>query len=207
MRIKICGITLIEDALMVSELGVDAVGLVFYSNSPRSVTINTAKNIVEKLPPFVSTVGLFVDADEKYISKVLEKVPLDILQFHGNETKESCALYGKPYIKAIRMQDDVDIRFESEKYDSAKALLLDTYIKGIKGGTGISFNWGKIPISRENLKPIILAGGLNETNILDAIKIVEPYAIDVSGGVESEKGIKDKIKVFNLIEKIKKPYE
>lgn len=196
-RIKICGITNHEDAMLAVEAGADAIGLVFYEKSPRYVAINSAVHIIKHLPPFISCTGLFVDADENYVKKVLAHVAVDILQFHGQETEQACAMYNRPYIKAIRMDADINLPEQCEIYSSASALLLDTYVKGVPGGTGLSFDWNLIP--KGLTKPIILAGGLDETNVKSAISQVQPYAVDVSGGVEIEKGIKDPDKVKNFI--------
>ena len=198
-RIKICGITNVSDAVLAANAGADAIGLVFYPDSPRYVNIEKAKEIVNLLPPFTNCVGLFVDADEKTIRDVLQQVAIDTLQFHGHEPEQACALYGKPYIKAIRMREDVDLEEEAVKYSSAKALLLDTYVKDTPGGTGLSFDWDKIPSQDKRTKPIILAGGLDADNVKHAIHQVKPYAVDVSGGVEAEKGKKDPEKIINFI--------
>ena len=196
-RVKICGITNLEDALTAAKAGADAIGLVFYPGSPRYVSIETARNIIQKLPPFVSCVGLFVDADEKLINDVLNQVAIDTLQFHGQEAEQACSLYNKPYIKAIRMSDSISLVDEITKYSSASALLLDTYVKNKPGGTGLSFDWSKIPQGLS--KSIILAGGLDVNNVKQAIQQVQPYAVDVSGGVESKKGKKDPDKIVNFI--------
>ncbi len=193
-RSKICGITRPEDALAVACQGADAIGLVFYPPSPRNVSIEQAQAVIAALPPFVTTVGLFVDADESEVRNILEWVPLDLLQFHGNEEEVYCRSFGRPYFKAIRMADEVDLNEEAERYASASALLLDSYQKGVPGGTGHAFDWARIP---EGLaKPIILAGGLGPENIEEAIRTVRPYAVDVSSGVEAAKGIKDADKII-----------
>lgn len=196
-RIKICGITNIEDAEVAVKAGADAIGLVFYEKSPRYVAINTAEHIIKNIAPFITTVGLFVDADESYVRKVLDRVAIDTLQFHGKESEQACAMYNRPYIKAISMSEDVNVTEECNTYFSASGLLLDTYVKDVPGGTGMSFDWNRIP--KELTKPIILAGGLNENNVKEAISQVQPYAVDVSGGVEIEKGIKDPDKIKNFI--------
>ena len=194
---KICRITNIEDARGAEDAGAYAIGLVFYKKSPRYISIDTAKEIVAHINQPLNSVGLFVDADRDYICSVLEQIDLDILQFHGQESEQTCAFFNKPYIKAIRMNDDTSLPEEVEKYSSAKALLLDTYVEGLSGGTGKVFDWNMIP---KNLKkPIILAGGLNVDNVKDAIKKVNPYAVDVSGGVEIEKGKKDPDKIKEFI--------
>ena len=199
-RIKICGITNLQDAKVAIDEGVDAIGLVFCENSPRYINISRAKKIVENTTPFVNYVGLFVDAEKEYINDVLKEVALDTLQFHGQESEQACALYNKPYIKAIRMNKNINLSEEAEKYFSAHALLLDTYIEGLSGGTGIIFDWDLI--TKEIEKPIILAGGLNASNVKDAIKKISPYAVDVSGGVEVEKGKKDPSKIKEFINEV-----
>ena len=199
-RIKICGITNLQDAKVAIDEGVDAIGLVFCENSPRYINISRAKKIVENTTPFVNYVGLFVDAEKEYINDVLKEVALDTLQFHGQESEQACALYNKPYIKAIRMNKNINLSEEAEKYFSAHALLLDTYIEGLPGGTGIIFDWDLI--TKEIEKPIILAGGLNASNVKDAIKKISPYAVDVSGGVEVEKGKKDPSKIKEFINEV-----
>ncbi len=199
-RIKICGITNLQDAKVAVDEGVDAIGLVFCENSPRYINISRAKEIVENTTPFVNCVGLFVDAEKEYINNVLKEVALDTLQFHGQESEQACALYNKPYIKAIRMNENINLSEEAEKYFSAHALLLDTYIEGLPGGTGIVFDWDLIP--KDIAKPIILAGGLNASNVKDAIKKISPYAVDVSGGVEVEKGKKDPSKIKEFINEV-----
>ncbi|MEN9460412.1 MAG: N-(5phosphoribosyl)anthranilate isomerase [Pseudomonadota bacterium] len=193
-RVKICGITRIEDALYAANLGADAIGLVFYAPSPRAVHIAQAREIVQALPPFVSTVGLFVNAEVAEIQETLQAVPLDLLQFHGEESPEYCVQFNRPYIKAIRMQASTDLAQLAQEYATAQALLLDTYVAGVQGGTGIAFDWRQVP--REFSKPLILAGGLNPENVQAAISQVRPYAVDVSGGVEASKGIKDPEKLI-----------
>ena len=188
-RVKICGITSIEDALLAVKLGADAVGFVFYEPSPRNVSITLAKAIVEALPPFVSAVGLFVNETPAIIKNILKEVNLDILQFHGDESPQACEQFNMPYYKAIRVKEDTNLLQYAQLYKSAKALLLDTYSEKSVGGTGLVFDWNLIP---ENIsKPLILAGGLTAENVGLAIERVNPYAVDVSGGVEQSKGIKD----------------
>lgn len=193
-RVKICGITRIEDALLATQLGADALGLVFYAPSPRAVQITQAQEIVQALPPFVTTVGLFVNAGVAEVQATLQAVPLDLLQFHGEESPEYCAQFNRPYIKAIRMQASTDLVQLAREYATAQALLLDTYVAGVQGGTGIAFDWQQVP--HEFSKPLILAGGLNPDNVQAAISQVRPYAVDVSGGVEASKGIKDPEKLI-----------
>lgn len=198
-RVKICGFTRVEDAVCAAHLGVDAIGLVFYPPSTRNVDIDQAIAIVNALPAFITTVGLFVDEQEARIREVLSRVSIDCLQFHGDEPPEACERYGKPYIKAISMRDGVDVDALSKLYDRAAGLLLDAYHPGLKGGSGNRFDWDLIPC--QCAKSIVLAGGLDPSNVLQAITNVQPYAVDVSSGVESEKGIKDaaKMKAFMRI--------
>ena len=177
------------DAAAAAAAGADAIGLVFYGPSPRHVTLDAARAIVAALPPFVTCVGLFVDAAPEEIEAVLRDVALDVLQFHGRETPEECQRYGRPYLKAIAMTEGVDVRAAEARYASAQGLLLDTHQKGRPGGTGQIFDWGRIPAGLG--KPVILAGGLSVANVAAAIDQVRPYAVDVSGGVESAPGIKD----------------
>jgi phosphoribosylanthranilate isomerase len=200
-RVKICGITRPEDAHAAIRYGADALGLVFYPPSPRAVTIEQAREIVAGLSPYVTVVGLFVNEDSAKIADVLSKVRIDLLQFHGDETPEECINYSKPYTKAIRMRDDVDLKAELDRFSHAEGLLLDTYRKGVPGGTGFVFNWDKIP--QDITGSIILAGGLSPDNVEQAIKQVQPYAVDVSGGVEKEKGIKDQDKIAAFMRGVK----
>lgn len=196
VRIKICGITRVEDALAAAAAGADAIGLVFYAKSPRAVSIQQARAIVAALPPFVTTVGLFVDSSRCELGEILDAVPLDLLQFHGDETADACSGHGRPYIKALRMKAGDDIAARIAQYPQAKGFLLDTYVEGVPGGTGQAFDWSLVP--RDVSRPLILAGGLTPENVAGAIAQVRPYAVDVSGGVESSKGIKDvqKIRAF-----------
>jgi phosphoribosylanthranilate isomerase len=200
VRVKICGITRIEDALTAVEIGADAIGLVFYEPSPRNVQLEQAMKIAEKVPAFVSVVGLFVNADADFVRQVISRVKLDLLQFHGDETPEECASYGLPFIKAIRVKSDTNLVQCAKDFSASKALLLDTYTEGVAGGTGHQFDWTLIPVSLD--MPVILAGGLNAQNVAQAIKQVKPYAVDVSGGVEISKGIKDAAKVAAFMQQV-----
>jgi len=192
-RVKICGITRAEDALEAVRQGADAIGLVFYTNSPRNVTLAQAAEIVSKVPALVTVVGLFVDAEPAFIQEVLSTVKLDLLQFHGDETPSACRQYSRPYMKAIRVKNGTNLVQYADDYADAKALLLDAFAEGVPGGTGLVFDWSLIP---QNLPlPIVLAGGLNAENVGSAIEQVRPYAVDVSGGVEASKGIKDAAKI------------
>ncbi|KTB61366.1 phosphoribosylanthranilate isomerase [Pseudomonas syringae] len=194
VRSKICGITRIEDALAAVEAGADAIGLVFYPKSPRAVTIQQARAIIAALPPFITTVGLFVNASRCELNETLEAVALDLLQFHGDETPEECDGYHRPYIKALRVKAGDDIAQTCRAYRNARGVLLDTYVEGVPGGTGETFDWALIPDDLD--KPVILAGGLTSANVAQAIAQVRPYAVDVSGGVEKSKGIKDREKIL-----------
>jgi len=196
VRIKICGITRVEDALAAAEAGADAIGLVFYKQSPRAVTVQQAQQIIAALPPFITTVGLFVNSSRSELNEILDAVPLDLLQFHGDERAAECESYQRPYLKALRVKAGDDVRAEIDSYPSAAGILLDTYVAGVPGGTGEPFDWSLVPADAS--KPIVLAGGLSPDNVGEAISRVRPYAVDVSGGVEQGKGIKDaeKIRAF-----------
>jgi phosphoribosylanthranilate isomerase len=196
-RIKICGITRVEDGLEAVRLGADAIGLVFYPPSPRAVTIEQAQAITSQLPPFVTVVGLFVNETRERIEQAAQQVPLDLLQFHGDESPSACSGFHRPWIKAIRMRDDIDLLQVGQEFSGASGLLLDTYKKGVPGGTGAVFNWQKIPTGMRS--QIILAGGLEPGNVEEAINQIHPYAVDVSGGVEAAKGIKDGAKIAAFI--------
>jgi len=189
VRIKICGITRVEDALAAAEAGADAIGLVFYKQSPRAVTVQQARQIIAALPPFITTVGLFVNSSRCELNEILDAVPLDLLQFHGDECAADCDGYSRPYLKALRVKAGDDIQAQIDLYPAATGILLDTYVEGVPGGTGESFDWSLVPAKAS--KPIVLAGGLSADNVAEAISQVRPYAVDVSGGVERSKGIKD----------------
>jgi phosphoribosylanthranilate isomerase len=200
-RVKICGITRIEDGLAAARLGADAIGLVFYEATPRYVTVDQARAIAQALPPFVTRVGLFVDVDADRVRATIGAVGLDILQFHGEESAESYRAFGRPYLKAVRMRDDVDLYAQQRAYPDAVGLLLDTYVKHAPGGSGETFDWSLVP--RDLEKPIILAGGLTADNVKDAIKLVRPFAVDVSSGVEQTQGIKDPKKISAFIDRVR----
>ncbi len=199
-RVKICGLTSIEDAQTVVEAGADAIGLVFYEPSPRHVEIEQAAQIAKNIPAFVSKTALFVNPDVSYVEQVLAAVDIDLLQFHGDETVEFCEQFDKPYIKAVRMQQNTDLEAIAKTYSSASGLLLDAYVPGIPGGTGEKFNWAWIP-NDLSLK-VILAGGLNAENVQQAIVAAQPWAVDVSGGVELKKGVKSSEKVYQFMKTV-----
>jgi len=192
-RVKICGITRVEDARAAIDSGADALGLVFYSKSPRYVELSVAANIARTIGPFVTIVGLFVNAGEAQVREAVKTVGLDMLQFHGDEDEVYCAQFEKPYIKAIRMSPELDVKEVMTKYPSARGFLFDTWNKDKYGGTGETFEWDRLSILKESLDtdiPFIFAGGLIPENVDQAVAAVKPYAIDVSCWVELSPGIK-----------------
>lgn len=201
-RAKICGITRPQDGIIAAANGADAIGLVFYDQSPRAVNIEQAREVIAVLPPFVTSVGLFVNAEVAEVERILAEVPLDLLQFHGDETPEYCRQFARPFIKAVRMADGVDLELVAQQYAEAQGLLVDSYQKGVPGGTGHTFDWARIPVGMD--KPIILAGGLGPDNIEQAVRQVRPYAVDVSSGVEADKGIKDAEKIAAFMRGVNK---
>ncbi len=201
-RVKICGITRERDAQAAVEAGADAIGLVFYEPSPRFVTVECAAAITDGLPPFVTTVALFVNADPDVIRQVVERAGVDLLQFHGQECPEYCAQHGRPWIRAVRMKPGTDLVAVQAEFAGGRGLLLDAYRPGTPGGTGETFDWDRIPPA---LAPhIVLAGGLDVANVGEAIRQVRPYAVDVSGGVEADKGVKDPQKIKAFIEEVRR---
>lgn len=192
-RVKICGITCIEDAEAAVAAGASALGFVFYAPSPRHVSVQTAAEIIAGLPPFVTSVGLFVNAERQQVTTVLEQTGLDLLQFHGDEPESFCSGFARPYIKALRVRPGLDIRGQVAAYASARGVLLDAYRPGVPGGTGEVFDWELVP--GELASRLILAGGLTPANVADAIRRVKPFAVDVSGGVEAAPGRKDRARI------------
>ena len=197
LRIKICGITNAEDALMAVDAGADALGLMFYEASPRNVSMATAENIIGRLPPFVTKVGVFVNATEEVIRLAIDECGVDALQFHGDETPEFCRKFALPVIKAFRMQN-ADSLSSLPRYETA-AWLLDSCVAGQQGGTGATFNWDLAVMAKKFGRPIILAGGLTPENVALAVRQVGPYGVDVSSGVESAPGKKDSKKMRAFI--------
>jgi len=195
-RIKICGISREEDLRAAANCGADAVGIVFYEASPRYVSPQRAAELVRCLPAFVTTVGLFVNASPESIASTLSVVPLDLLQFHGDETAADCRCHGRPYIKAARVRPGLDLLEYAAQFPDARGMLLDTFAEGY-GGAGKSFDWSLIPPVLP--LPVILAGGLNEHNVGQAIERVRPWAVDVSSGVEASKGVKDAAKIAEFV--------
>ena len=192
-KIKICGITNNKDALAAQDLGADALGFVFYKDSPRYVDPKDVFNLSKNLGPFVTRVGLFVDASVGQVNEGIRISRINCLQFHGNESENFCNQFGLPYIKSILMRDDINLLECCSKYKSASAILLDTYSESLKGGTGLKFDWNTIP--KDLTCQLIVAGGLNNKNVGELIDKINPYGVDVSGGVEIEKGKKD----YNLM--------
>lgn len=199
-RVKVCGITRIEDAMAAVEAGADAIGLVFYEPSPRFVRIEQAKAIAASVPAFVSVVALFVNAEPEYVQEVLNNVRIDLLQFHGDEENDFCGQFQRPFIKAQRVRQASDVVASSLRFPDALGILLDSYKPGVPGGTGETFDWSLIPESKT--KPLILAGGLTPDNVASAIEQVQPFAVDVSGGVEQSKGIKDPVKIDAFLSEV-----
>ncbi|MEW6132468.1 MAG: phosphoribosylanthranilate isomerase [Pseudomonadota bacterium] len=198
VRVKICGITRAEDLTAACNAGADALGFVFHAQSPRHLEISRAAALVRELPPFVQSVGLFVDAEPALVKAVLEAVPLDLLQFHGDESPSYCRGFARPYLKAVRMREGTDLVKYCADFCDARALLLDAYVPGVPGGTGERFDWNLIPTGLP--RPIVLSGGLNPDNVALAVKTVRPWAVDVSSGVESAPGIKDAVRVAAFVE-------
>lgn len=196
-RIKICGITRVEDARAAAGSGADAIGLVFYADSPRCVDLAQARAIVDATSPFVTVVGLFVDPTREQVAEAIGACTLGVLQFHGDETPGFCGSFGLPYIKAARVREDADLVQSLAPYRAAQGWLLDAYHDRLYGGTGESFDWKLIP--PDLARPVILSGGLTPDNVGAAVRQVRPWAVDVSSGVESKKGIKDAAKIAAFI--------
>jgi len=195
--VKICGITRVEDALAAAHAGAHAIGLIFYAGSPRVVTRELARSVVQALPAFVTPVALFVNAKRAEIEQVIAAVKPQLLQFHGDESPAFCESFGMPYVKTVKVRPGTDLLQYARRYTSAKALLLDAFVEGSHGGTGSRFDWSLIPAGLA--LPLILAGGLHSDNVADAIRRVRPWAVDVSSGVEAATGIKDAAKIAAFI--------
>jgi phosphoribosylanthranilate isomerase len=200
VRIKICGLTRDQDIHNAVVEGADALGFVLYAPSPRSVSAEQAAQLIQKVPAFVTTVALFVNESVEEVERALKICPFDLLQFHGDESPEYCRQFNRPYMKAIRVRSADDIHNAVQQYPDAKALLLDAYVENLPGGTGQAFDWRLIP---QLTIPWVLAGGLNAHNVADAIKQVQPFAVDISGGVEASKGIKDGQKIKDFISEVR----
>jgi len=197
MQVKICGITRIEDALMAVDAGADALGLVFYKPSSRYIDPRAAVAIAAAIPPFVTLTGLFVDAAQSEVDQALELVPLNLLQFHGEEGARYCEQFRRPYIKALRMKDGLDVVAAMAEHPKSRGFLLDAYRPGVPGGTGETFDWDRVPQNSD--RPIVLAGGLTPDNVTSAIEAARPHGVDVSGGVEQAPGLKDSQKITAFI--------
>ena len=201
-RIKICGITRVVDAQAAVDAGVDALGLVFRAGTPRCIDIKTAGAIAAAVPAFVSLIGVFVDPSDAELDAVICAVPVQFVQFHGNESAARCTRAPRPYIKAVRVRDEMAIETAMANYADSRGILLDTYVAGTAGGTGRAFSWGVIPKYRT--QPLILAGGLTEDNVGDAIRMARPFAVDVSSGVESAPGIKDATRISRFVQSVRR---
>ena len=201
-RIKICGINHVDDALKAVGCGADAIGIIFVEKSPRYASLTEARVIAESIPPFVTVVGLFMDAPAEKVRDALTAVPLNLLQFHGDEPAEYCDQFNMPYIKVLRMRENANVVAYAQEYPNASGILLDAYHKGMGGGTGETFDWNLIPADIP--LPLILAGGLTPENVAAAVEQVRPYAVDVSSGVESEPAVKDHSKIEQFIKEVQR---
>ena len=197
VRVKICGLTQSADVTAACAAGADALGFVFYAPSPRALSPAQAKALLQAVAPLTISVGLFVDPSEAEVEKTLREAPVQLLQFHGDEPEAFCQRWDRPYIKALRMAPELDVAAAMAAYPSAAGFLLDAYEAGVPGGTGRVFSWDRVPAQAP--APIILAGGLTPDNVSCAIAAARPYGVDVSGGVERAKGIKDEAKVRAFI--------
>lgn len=197
-RIKFCGLTRRQDVAAAVAMGVDAIGFVMWPDSKRAISVEQLAELAADVPAFVTRVGLFVDQSEDTITACLPY--LDLLQFHGNEPADVCERYDRPWIKALRMRDGLDLAAAAKRYNNASGLLLDAYRPGVPGGTGDTFDWSRIPANLT--KPVILAGGLVADNAGDAVHRVAPYALDVSGGIESAPGIKDATRMQAFVDAV-----
>lgn len=205
-RIKVCGITRAEDAACCAELGVDALGFVFYEPSPRYIRPTQACKIFRATPPFMTRVGLFVNAPRETVLAVLAEAPLHLLQFHGDEDEAYCASFGRPYLKAARIKPGLDLLEFAARFPSADAILCDAFVDGY-GGAGKTFDWNLLPPVGSLARPLVLSGGLDPANVGEAIRRVRPMAVDVSSGVEAAKGIKDHLKIKAFVEKVREADE
>ncbi|PCI69140.1 MAG: phosphoribosylanthranilate isomerase [Piscirickettsiaceae bacterium] len=200
-RVKICGITRSDDALVAINEGADALGFVFYKNSPRYITMTDAAVIFDKITPFINKVALFVNEEYAVVSEAISMLSINLLQFHGDEDEAYCASFNRPYIKAIRMQEGTDLKAISRQFSSASGLLIDAFDPAFYGGTGKTFDWNLL--HGNNQQAIILAGGLTQYNVVEAINSARPYAVDVSSGVEKSKGVKDHLLIKQFMKEVK----
>ena len=199
--VKICGITRVEDGLAAARAGAHAIGLMFYPESPRCITPAKASEIIKSLPPFITTVGVFVNSTAEEVHSVLRLAPVELLQFQGDETPGFCRRFGRPYVKAVRVRPEMDLLQYARDYQDARALLLDAYVEGLRGGSGVAFDWSLIP--RGLPLPVILSGGLTVENVTEAVRRVRPSAVDVSSGVESARGVKDAARISAFIKGVR----
>jgi phosphoribosylanthranilate isomerase len=212
-RVKICGITRVEDGIAAAEAGADAIGLIFWPRSPRCVELERARSIAAAVPAFVTVVGLFVDPEPEQVRAALASVPLSVLQFHGNEPPELCASFGRAYIKAIAVRPEVDLLQYTVRYSAAHALLFDAFQPGgMPGGTGTTFDWTRLPLELKGpmARRLILSGGLTSQNVGAAIRAVHPWGVDVSSGVEEldaagtpRRGLKSAARIVEFIEQVR----
>jgi phosphoribosylanthranilate isomerase len=212
-RIKICGITRVADGVAAARLGADAIGLVFWNGTPRFVEVGRAREIADALPPFVTRVALFVNPDPAYVRATLAAVPLDLLQFHGTESPAFCRSFERPYLKAVHMKDGVDLLEYATLFEDAAGQLFDSFWPGdLPGGTGRAFDWSRLgpDVVAKLPAPVILSGGLDSSNVAEAIRAVAPWAVDVSSGVEerdaagnARKGFKDVARIAAFIEGVR----
>ncbi|QMT60011.1 phosphoribosylanthranilate isomerase [Legionella sp. PC997] len=200
IRVKMCGMTRSQDVAHAINLGVDAIGLIFYPKSARHISIDKAKALLKDVPAFIDSVAVLVNPERDFVHQIVEELPIQLLQFHGDESSEFCAQFNKPFIKAIQCNSEAYIHQAAQDFAMAKALLLDTPSKNARGGTGCTFDWNIIPQRVE--KPYILAGGLDEFNVLEAIKSCQPYAVDLCSGIEVSPGIKDHNKMSRFMQKL-----
>lgn len=201
VRVKVCGITRSADAQAAIRLGADAIGFVFWQHSTRYIEPAAAAEITATIPPFIAAVGVYVDPDSEWVEESSRIAKLSLLQFHGDETPEFCNRFTLPYIKAVRVKDDTDLLQYAKHYRTAQGILLDTFAAGMPGGTGHTFDWQLIP--KQLSLPLILSGGLNPDNVALAIQETQPWAVDVSSGVEATKGVKDEKKIFAFMQGVK----
>lgn len=199
-RVKFCGLTRPEDVDAAVALGADALGFVLWPGSKRAIELDRLAELAARVPAFVTRVGLFVDPEPEWVARAAEH--LDLLQFHGDESPSRCAASGRPWIKALRMRDGLDLHALAAAHDGARALLLDAYRPGVPGGTGATFDWSRIPAGLA--KPVILAGGLTPDNVAEAVARVQPFAVDVSGGVEAAPGVKDAGRIAAFLQAVRR---
>jgi len=203
-RVKICGMTRVEDVQAAAQAGADAIGLVFYPPSPRFLSLDWARQLAGEVPPFVSTVALFVNPSAAEVYSVVERVKPAMLQFHGEEAPEFCKQFGVPYLKACRVQPGIDLLKYLRPYSGAAGWLLDSHVAEY-GGVGESFDWSLVPAERvrDDMRPLVLSGGLTRDNVREAVRRVRPWAVDVSSGVEVSKGIKDAARIAAFIAEVR----